>query len=160
MDYLKVKVTERSGASLNQRRELMALLTFMIIALSLITACGDDDIDREELVGTWKAISNIIYYGSISNPDSTEVVKTFGSDVQTIITFRDDNTFTKDIVSFGETQSISGPWSVSGNKLTFGNTGNPKDTIEYSISDNKLTLSTSETIGSYTTFEEIVFIKL
>ena len=136
------------------------LFIFAILIISvLLFSCGDDDLTgpgTNELVGIWEAETNTIYSGSISNPDS-KVEFTFDKHVHATLTFKDDNTFTLDIFFFGQTENSSGTWSVSGNKITFKEPGEPEGTDEFSISGNKLTLTESETVDGYTTFDVTVF---
>ena len=141
---------------------VLKFILMLSLSLLMFSACGDDDPTgpgTNELVGIWNAETNTIFYGSISSPDSTEV-ETFGGDVQVILTFMNENTFTLNVVVFGETiVSDSGTWSVSGNKITFKAPGEPDDTDDFSISGNKLTLTDSETIDGYTTFDVTVWTK-
>ncbi len=131
-----------------------------IILLSLIflpfSAYSNDDDSTgsgdNQLIGVWKLYKSTTFYGSLTNPDSTNVT-TFGSDFSFTLTIKDDNTWAIDFVSSGETASSSGTWSVSGNTITVKEQGEPDETSDYSISGNKLSITDSETIDGYTTFE-------
>ena len=51
----------------------------------------------------------------------------------------------------------SGGWWADGNRLTLYGAGDGDDVYEYSISGSKLTLTSSETAGGYTTFTVIEY---
>ena len=104
-----------------------------------------------KLIGTWKLETTTTFYGSFTDPDSSNAT-TLGSDFNFTLTIK-DNTWTIDFISLGETESSSGTWSVSGNKITVKEQGEPDETSDYSISGNRLTITSSETIDGYTTFE-------
>ncbi len=72
---------------------LKILVSILSLTLSLFSACGDDNPiapEIHELVGTWKADKFTIYWGSISNPDST-FVYTFVNDLQFTLIISTDN---------------------------------------------------------------------
>ena len=140
---------------------LKIFILILSLTLSLFSACGEDKItapEIHELVGTWKADNFTIYWGSISNPDST-FVYTFVNDLQFTITISDDNRWSAEIKYPDETQTDSGGWWVDGDTLTMYGAGDGDDVYEYSISGNKLTLTSSETKGGYTTFTVIEYTK-
>jgi len=140
---------------------VLKLILMLSLSLLLFSTCGDDDPTgpaTNELVGTWKFDKVTTYYGSISTPDSTEVFAS-SSDFQITLTIKADNTWSIAAVFFGVTDNSSGTWSVSGNKLTIKETGEPDETSEYSVSGNKLTITESVTIDSYTIFNVVEYTK-
>ena len=135
---------------------VVRLILMLSLTLSLFSVFSDDDDPTGQgvnrLIGIWKLDISTAFYGSLTDPDSSDVT-TFGSDFSFTLTVKDDNTWTIDFVSLGETESSSGTWSVSKNKITIKEPGKPDETSDYSISGNKLTTTSSETIDGYTTFE-------
>lgn len=133
----------------------------ILISLTLLpfSAYSDDDYPigpgADKLIGTWKLETSTTIYGSLTDPDSSNAT-TFGSNFSFTLTINDD-TWTIDLIARGETESSSGTWSVSGNKITIKEQGEPDETSDYSISSNKLTITSSETIDGYTTFEVAEF---
>ena len=139
---------------------LKILVLMLCLTLSLFSACGDDNPvapEVHELVGTWKADVFTIYWGSISEPDSTFVF-TFFSDFQFTLTISDDYTWSGESISITETIDDSGGWWVDGDTLTIYGAGDD-DVYEYSLSGNKLTLTRSETTRGYTTYTVLEYIK-
>jgi len=138
----------------------------LIILLSLtflpFSAYSSDDNPTgpgaNKLIGIWKLYRTTTFYASLTDPDSSNVT-TLGSDFSFTLTIKDENTWTIDFVSLGETESSSGTWSVSGNTITIKEEGEPEESSDYSISGNKLTVTSSETIDGYTTIEVSVFIR-
>ena len=140
---------------------LKILGLMLSLTLSLFSACGDDtptSPETHELVGTWKADKFTIYWGSISNPDFT-FVYTFVNDLQFTLTISDDHRWAAESLSLAETKNDSGGWWVDGDTLTLYGAGDGDDVYEYSISGSKLTLTSSETVGGYTTFTVIEYTK-
>ncbi len=140
---------------------VLKLILMLSLSLLLFSACGDDDPtgpEADSIVGVWKAETNTTSYGSLTNPDSTEVT-TFGSDISFTLTISADNTWTAVFVGFGLTDSSSGTWSLSGNTLTIKEPGEPDSSSDFSISGNTLTLTSSETTDGYTIYEVAVFIR-
>ena len=136
----------------------------ILISLTLLpfSAYSDDDYPigpgADKLIGTWKLETSTTIYGSLTDPDSSNAT-TFGSNFSFTLTIKDDNTWTIDFVYLGESESSSGTWSITGNKITTKESGKPDETSYYSISGNKLTTTSSEIIDGYTTFEVAEFIR-
>ncbi|MCH8304750.1 MAG: lipocalin family protein [Candidatus Marinimicrobia bacterium] len=140
---------------------LKILGLMLSLTLSLFSACGDDTPtapETHELVGTWKADKFTVYRGSISNPDFT-FVYTFVNDLQFTLTISADNRWSAESLSLVETKNDSGGWWADGDTLTLYGAGDGDDVYEYSISGNKLTLTSSETVDGYTTFTVIEYTK-
>ena len=134
---------------------VLKLVLMLSLTLLPFSAFSDDHYPTgpgaNKLIGTWKLDTTTTFYGSLTNPDSSNAT-TLGSDFSFTLTIK-DNTWTIDFISLGETESSSGTWSVSGNKITVKEQGEPDETSDYSISGNRLTITSSETIDGYTTFE-------
>ena len=137
-------------------QKLIILISLTLLPFSVYS---DDDYPigpgADKLIGTWKLETSSTFYGSLTDPDSSNAT-TFGSDFSFTLTIK-DNYWTTDFVSLGETKSNSGTWSVSGNTITIKEQGEPDETSGYSISGNKLTITSSETIDGYTIFEVAEF---
>lgn len=139
-------------------QKLIILLSLTFLPFSAYSA--DDDptgSGDNKLIGIWKLYKSTTFYGSLTDPDSSNAT-TLGSDFSFTLTIK-DNTWTIDFISLGETESSSGTWSVSGNTITIKEPGEPDETSDYSISGNKLTVTSSETIDGYITFEVSEFIR-
>jgi len=143
-------------------RNSTVLIFILMLSLSLLmfSACGDDDPTGpgvDSIVGVWKAETFTTSYGSLTSPDSTEVIP-FGTDTdfQFTLTINDDNTWSSVFVVLGITESDSGTWSVSGNTITIKAPDEPDDTDEFSVSGDTLTLTSSETTDGYTTYNVTV----
>ena len=99
----------------------------------------------EELVGTWEALTETHYWGSISNPDSVEVI-TYDPDfsTQTWI-LESDYDYKVESTFFGEDFfDLEGTWATNGNQLTatvdfFGTT--VSETWTYEVVGDNLTLT-------------------
>ena len=138
---------------------VLKFILMLSLSLLMFSACGDDDPTGpgvDSIVGVWKAVTNTTSYGSLTSPDSTEVI-TFGTDMQFTMTINDDNTWSSVVVVSGETQSDSGTWSFSGNTVTFKNPDEPESTFDFSTSGNTLTATSSETTDGYTVYDVTVF---
>ena len=138
---------------------LLELILILSLTFLLFSACSDDDPTgpgADSIVGVWKGVKNTVFYGSLTNPDSSNV-EILTDDISFTLTIKDDNTYTVEFVFLGVTESISGTWSVSGNTITITEPGEPTVTSDYSISGNTLTITSSETIDGYTIFEVTTF---
>ncbi len=135
------------------------LIILLFLAFLPFSAYSDDDHlaapGANKLTGIWKLYKSTTFYGSLTDPDSSNAT-TLGSDFSFTLSIK-DNTWTTDFVSLGKTESSSGTWSVSGNTITIKEQGEPDETSDYSISGNKLIITSSETIDGYTTFEVAEF---
>ena len=138
------------------------LIILLFLAFLPFSAYSNDDHpaapEANKLIGIWKLYETTTFYGSLTDPDSSNAT-TLSSDFNFTLTIKDDNTWTIDFVSFGETESSSGTWSSSGNTITIKEEGEPEESSDYSISGNKLTVTSSETIDGITTIEVSVFIR-
>lgn len=135
---------------------VLKLILMLSLTLLLFSAFSEDDAPTgpgaNKLVGIWKLDKSTTFYGSLTDPDSSNV-DDLGSDFSFTLTIKDDNTWTIDFIYLGDAKSSSGTWSVSGNKITIKVPGEPDETSEYSISGNKLTTTSGETIEGYTIFD-------
>ena len=141
---------------------VLKLILMLSLTLLMFSAFSDDDDPTgpggKQLIGNWKLDISTTFYGSLTDPDSSNVTD-LGSDFSFTLTIKDDNTWTIDFVYLGKAESSSGTWSVTGNKITTKEPGKPDETSYYSISGNKLTTTSSEIIDGYTTFEVAEFIR-
>lgn len=138
---------------------ILKLILMLSLTLLLFSAFSDNNDPTSpganKLIGIWKLNTTSTFYGSLTDPDSSNVT-TLGSDFSFTLTIK-DKYWTIEFISLGETESSSGTWSVSGNTITIKEKGEPDETSDYSISGNRLTITSSETIDGYTTFEVAEF---
>ncbi len=127
---------------MNQSKKLFNLMAMLTVAaMFALVGCDknstDPDNPADALVGTWKATSTMVYYGSsVANADSSEDwTDELGPDV--IIFFYED----------GKTDVESVTYTATADEITFtDNTGDATEVyiVLYIISDNTLTLTFHE----------------
>lgn len=123
------------------------IVVMMLMALLLIWSCEKESTKPEEheLVGTWNAQTETHYWGSISNPDSTDVT-TYQSGLATWTwKFESDDKFNYNMTLLGQDfLSGDGTWSTSGDQLTLNFTVFGIETQEiytYEIEGDELTVT-------------------
>lgn len=130
-------------------KQSLITLLLMVGMIFLVASCEDKKEDEQhELVGTWDWTKTMTYFGSLSAPDSTEEETPVAGVYELSGEFWDDNTYAITATISGSPQTETGTWSVSGNTITWDN--DPTDIDEYSISGNKLTMTSQSTVNSYT----------
>ena len=91
------------------------------VGVLLFWSCEKESTKPEvhELVGTWDAQTETHYWGSISNPDSTEVTTYSAAIATQTWTFEADDNYKVSITIFGvDFLTLEGTWSTSGDQLT------------------------------------------
>jgi hypothetical protein len=96
----------------------------IILILALFWSCEKESTRSEDpdIVGIWDAVTETHYWGSISNPDSTDVT-TFDSDLASMTwTIESDHDFKSVIEALGFSFTMEGSWATSGDQLTLNYT--------------------------------------
>ncbi|UCH10540.1 MAG: hypothetical protein JSU61_01195 [Fidelibacterota bacterium] len=119
----------------------------IILVLALLWSCEKESTKSEEpdIVGTWEAQTETQYWGSISNPDSTDVT-TYGSLATMTWTIESDHDFSSLIYVLGISFTMEGTWTTSGNQLTLNYTVMGIDVTEvytYEVESDELTITGS-----------------
>jgi len=112
----------------------------LIISFFLFTCSESTGPDEENLVGTWKLTKMKFVYAFFTvevDPTDPEV------DLSMTLTIKSDNTYTLVTTDEGETTTVNGTWSTTGNKLMITENGEIIET-EYSLDGNKLKISFEE----------------
>lgn len=93
----------------------------LLLAFVLLWSCGKESTKpkESELIGTWNAETETHYWGSISNPDSTDMTTYVPGLVTMTWKFGSDNSFELKTTLFGtDFLTLEGTWSTSGDQLT------------------------------------------
>ena len=130
---------------------LQRLLTVIAMSMFVFAACGDDPVSSgpNDLIGTWIETLQTTYYGSLSSPDSTRVL-TFNSDLGFTITFESDNTWTTASLIDDHIFTETGIWSATETTITWNPDGQ-EEVVDYEISGNKLSITSSFIVSSHYT---------
>jgi len=121
----------------------------LIFIVLLIVGCDNNSTESSvhPLVGVWETTEVTFTEG---NDSSIEIMD---ENISITFIFGEDETLTFTSIIEGETETDSGTWSATGNKLTVVMDG--KTTVcDYSISGNILTLTFEETEDGVTTISE------
>ena len=141
----------------------MKKLLYPLFALLILftVGCGDDDAttdDTNPLVGVWEMTSASFLIQS--NPSETINITADNDNSETMI-LGEDGTYSYSGKWDGESDSGSGRWSSTANKLTIMEDGEETVIVDFSISGSTLTatITEAETDEDYETVITITYTK-
>ena len=139
----------------------MKRLLLIVLPLLLMVGCEDEKATEEEvnpLVGVWDMTSASILVQS--NPSTTITITKDANNFETMI-LGEDGTYSYSGKWDGESDSGSGSWSSTANKLTIMEDGEETVIVDFSISGSTLTatLTEAETDDEYGSVITVIYTK-
>ena len=123
-----------------------ALFILIVISIFILACSESTDPEDEELIGTWELTKIKVVYA-----DDYDELDPEDQDLSMTLTIKGDHTYTLVRIEEGETSTVNGTWSKSGNKLRMKEGGYTEE-HEYSLDGDKLAISYEW--GEFTIIEE------
>ena len=134
---------------MNKKKNLLWLLSLLMIVSVSFTSCNKDDDDDDDLktaiIGKWKSVSNVFYVDGVKDDEESEIAD---DGYYSVVEFKSDGTYLTNQYEDGKkVKSYTGTWKVEGTKLISKNdvdSDEPENEVTHmSINGNTL-ISTYE----------------
>lgn len=131
----------------------LSILLFAILCVGFVSCKDDDDVSKDNLVGTWQSTWNKGYKKFADHPEWND--EWDGADTEVVVTFNSDQTGTDGDDSFN--------WSLDGNQLTISDKKESKTVKVLNLSSSELIIENFEKgtdeDGPYEYYDIITFKK-
>ena len=105
---------------MNKKKNLLWLLSLLMIVSVSFTSCNkddDDDVDlKTAIIGKWKSVSDVYYVDGVDDGDPD----IYDENYYYLLEYKSDGTYTNTLFQNGEESKHSGgagTWKIEGNKL-------------------------------------------